>query len=1676
VAESTRTKGWQIQESGGTSSGVRKAWTLLLSLALLVGIGIFIWVVFKPVRPLNTHFAQLIVRGYSGKANLTNPRYPGTWLADLDPDEKGLKNWRLHGKLDERSEDVTLTQVVDDLKQKMLVTDASRDQDVLFLYVSAHGFIVGGEPVLLASNFDYDSPESERGYLSAKDFLNNVASLPAKHCVLLLDVSHIESQLRHGVLVNGFLSELENTLRDDVPKNVWVITGNATQQPSHASLLLKRTLFATAIDEAWDRESDKRGDGDQPDRQLTLCEFYESMLQFCFSQSQNALQTPLLMRGQFGLCESKDSVLFADAEELIVAEFTKAPAKSKQKKSGQKDGKKQASKQRRSPWNASHDPLRDLLTSTAPSMLGAATLQPGAQATGAEGEASQGAGSGNSEAAEAETAKTPQAGGTADPNRPVVQPEIAAPIKPTDSLELAWWYRDQLGNRKQSAWSPIDFAPHYWRAVIAKLTQMDHIRRFGGPNKVVDAGITETADYLQRLAVAMESGNEVAGLSSANTSLAVVQTCLAWNHFREASPHRERKRQWEIRKSWSVGQLQKWSATQAAIRQYADAVFELAEWTQFYQTAGRFLEADKQLIEDVNQLLAKLKKYRVSMEQAQYDLDKMTSQLELADDDIQVTKDQLETILQNEINRVTNKAAGTWAWEHECDRLMSCWVLTQPQRQVLRKLSSSVQPKALTLLEIDLAWNEVGNDGTQWEHAKETSKLLIATGGFYAPNQDALELPLPIQGNTWASSHLFSQKYAKWLETLAANAPEPDSMANWRWANGLDPNETANIASKNVRAGFVTSVIAAPNNSGLMLQFSVSSMVRARSMSIRFESVALEEKSIFIDVKSQGSGANIERCQFRMNTARADAMAKALEITVGGQVVRYNETMQIRLAAGALNLRIRPLLDTRQSDENFVVEVVVASSDEAEVKWSAPISFQLEPPPPDHVDLYLSLGDSPKGDDDFARNDVGKLKGIHQTIDRQYLRLTGFPTTARASTYRLWIVDRSGLPRRIRARLYSLPHPNGHTDRNRGAPLQPGRVLEFPSPPQLSELLINEFNARRLASMTPILESIVESQDKNLWGGEYDKPESEFLAKAQRLRFVQPGDGANAEPNAATSATPKTDDQLGWSAHDGALVVLEEIDKDGNTVPDASRDPINGQPAPKRWWKWLGTGARFPAGDYVTVRTRYEPPTRKIVVEVSAKASDFARLGIKKGIAVVAVCRPKSGVKGGYVDPIEQSGDLIRAVPDTEFSWQLTEPPTDGDIHNITLDIDGYKRNIVHVVRAERNRAEDIAGAPFAPDSVDISSLSFVNQQGEPLPPTAAQQQADPTIVLSKEIRNENGVWLPVIYDQLTVRVEVDAPDLFNRLGTKNSERIRVGLWKEGAPVNAPAVTQIEDRFADRRVSTWIDLGNDGLLKVASHVDDHTIRFDKIGTLPNGHLELRVFIEKNGVPDQQPSGIRRLTVDREPPEAGVIRRVQSRENVVYKGETLTVQLDGDDELTDVLETEFRIDGRVGDTAVYNKDSGRAVTAKAIQSNGVWTIAIPEDELKDLPANIDHYLVAQSTDAAGNRQSDHRAYRFRYSPTARKNSTVSIVEFGLRPQVNGKSLGALNPKKNGVSVRIAGEGPTRNDGDTFWFRMQPGKYKAKVTVEFRTGTYVSDPDLEVVAKKSGAIFTTALEKK
>ena len=182
--------------------------------------------------------------------------------------------------LSELQRSATMTGLHDGLQKLLKAPD-----EVLILYVSAHGVSDAGMPYLLCSDYMREAVGSgatlkvalpgeasgpgEKGRLPLEDVLRQVQQCRSGMKLVLLDCTHIAADPRLGMVVNEFPHLLEGAVRKTADPHLWVLACCRPLEVSHVSYAEKRSLFSQFVTEGL------RGLADtNDDRRVDLAEFH----------------------------------------------------------------------------------------------------------------------------------------------------------------------------------------------------------------------------------------------------------------------------------------------------------------------------------------------------------------------------------------------------------------------------------------------------------------------------------------------------------------------------------------------------------------------------------------------------------------------------------------------------------------------------------------------------------------------------------------------------------------------------------------------------------------------------------------------------------------------------------------------------------------------------------------------------------------------------------------------------------------------------------------------------------------------------------------------------------------------------------------------------------------------------------------------------------------------------------------------------------------------------------------------------------------------------------------------------------------------------------------------------------------------------------------------------------
>ncbi len=173
------------------------------------------------------------------------------------------------------------------------ITDLGlRGMDILVLYITAHGTVVGGEPYLKCAN--YSPAEPERGLYRIADLLDHLQQLPAKTKLLVLDAGREEPDFRAAMSGYAFPRFLEKEVRRVNDPTLWVFTANTCLERSHVSTSLRQSVFGYVMSQGLKGAADT--DEDKQLRIDELCQFVRDNVSKWVEKSTdgNDSQTPQL--------------------------------------------------------------------------------------------------------------------------------------------------------------------------------------------------------------------------------------------------------------------------------------------------------------------------------------------------------------------------------------------------------------------------------------------------------------------------------------------------------------------------------------------------------------------------------------------------------------------------------------------------------------------------------------------------------------------------------------------------------------------------------------------------------------------------------------------------------------------------------------------------------------------------------------------------------------------------------------------------------------------------------------------------------------------------------------------------------------------------------------------------------------------------------------------------------------------------------------------------------------------------------------------------------------------------------------------------------------------------------------------------------------------------------------
>lgn len=227
----------------------------------------------------------------------------------------------------------------------------ARGGDVIVLYINAQGVSSDGSAYLLGTDF-LTRPES--GRIKLDELLAETARLPGKLKLLILNVSHVSSDPRLGMLVNQFPRLLATAVEEVQDPSLWVLAANGPLETSRVSYSGGLSAFGFYVSEGLHGRADRNLDS-----QVDLDELADyvgnGVLDWVDKTSGGrTAQAPMLLRG------GKGSVPSSEGRDVFVLVPAVVPDEDPEEAQGENENQEK-SEQSGQPAPAERKKIEELL-------------------------------------------------------------------------------------------------------------------------------------------------------------------------------------------------------------------------------------------------------------------------------------------------------------------------------------------------------------------------------------------------------------------------------------------------------------------------------------------------------------------------------------------------------------------------------------------------------------------------------------------------------------------------------------------------------------------------------------------------------------------------------------------------------------------------------------------------------------------------------------------------------------------------------------------------------------------------------------------------------------------------------------------------------------------------------------------------------------------------------------------------------------------------------------------------------------------------------------------------------------------------------------------------------------------------------------------------------------------
>jgi hypothetical protein len=658
-----------------------------------------------------------------------------------------------------------------------------RRDDLLALYLAAHGLTEGDQAFIVCSDF-LRTPEG--GRFPVRDLFEQLAECPAKLKLLILDAGRLGYEPRLGMVANEFPRLVERELAAMPEQELWVLLSAGPLQRTAVAHPRRQTLFGHSVADALRGAADR----EPQDRYVTLYEAFAHVHNECtrwFGADSPARHTPLLMKAGRGVVQPSRDGQGGDFHRLVwVGKPTTPPTGGSE---GEATGQP-APPTDKPPTTGTGDGSSpaDAVAGGPAADAGAAADSPGATAEKPAAEAS---------AAAAGTTGEADATDAADGTRRLLA-----------LLNEAWSLRDELqASAAEPRRSPVHFAPHVWRELNAMLLWYEQRARAGRPFQPFDSlpdspdagmdrlvgGLASLCEDLRSLrrrwqgqaADVSDLRNDVARRLDRLWQQAATSAAQAAAGAGPALPEVVRVREAAYETNRMVFQAVDY------VRWHAVASLAAQESLPVFSDLCKYLEA----LDRCQQRLDSLRQYPLESD----DLSMLTGMRQQFED-LVAMRDRLDQMLQARTADSLSKLASSWSQLQIENDLQTPLLPAARRSELLQRLLAASETAGPSRGTADAADARIAADRRRGQRVLErltAESLLIRLADADAAKELEIRLgPLrdALAASVWDENSFWSEcgKLGSFLQTFYKNLPQ---RSEYRILHLVDPRDAVRVAA-----------------------------------------------------------------------------------------------------------------------------------------------------------------------------------------------------------------------------------------------------------------------------------------------------------------------------------------------------------------------------------------------------------------------------------------------------------------------------------------------------------------------------------------------------------------------------------------------------------------------------------------------------------------------------------------------------------------------------------------------------------------------------------------------------------------------------------------------------------------------------------------------------------------